>query len=36
MTKNEPLKTAKRNYGAYAWDKNPWVWVYEFERITVE
>jgi hypothetical protein len=23
---------AKRNHGAYAWEKNPWVWVYEFER----
>jgi hypothetical protein len=22
---------AKRNGGAYAWDKNPWVWVYTFE-----
>ncbi len=27
---------AKRNGGIYAWDKNPWVWVYEFERITRE
>ncbi len=24
---------AKRDAGAYAWDKNPWVWAYTFERI---
>ena len=24
---------AKRKGGIYAWDSNPWVWVYEFERI---
>ena len=23
---------AKRDGGAYAWERNPWVWVYEFER----
>lgn len=22
---------AKRDGGAYAWDKNPWVWVYDFD-----
>lgn len=27
---------AKRNGGIYAWKKNPWVWVYEFERIAKE
>jgi len=27
---------AKRNGGAYAWTANPWVWVYEFKRITKE
>lgn len=26
---------AKRNGRQYAWDKNPWVWVYEFERMRV-
>ena len=24
---------AKRGYG---WDVNPWVWVYEFERVAIE
>jgi hypothetical protein len=24
---------AKRKDGAYAWDRDPWVWVYAFERI---
>jgi len=24
---------AKRNGGAYAWEKNPWVWVIEFEGV---
>ncbi len=23
----------RRDKGAYAWEKNPWVWVYEFERV---
>lgn len=27
---------AKRAGGVYAWDKNPWVWVYGFERISKE
>jgi len=25
---------AKRDGGAYTWEMNPWVWVYEFERMT--
>ena len=24
---------AKRDGGAYAWDKSPWFWVYTFERV---
>lgn len=24
---------AKRNGGIYSWERNPWVWVYTFERI---
>jgi hypothetical protein len=27
---------AKRNGGIYSWDNNPWVWVYEFERVKVD
>lgn len=27
---------AKRDNGMYAWDMNPWVWVYEFERAEAE
>lgn len=27
---------ANRDGGQYAWDKNPWVWVYGFEKVTVE
>jgi hypothetical protein len=23
----------KRDHGAYAWEKNPWVWVIDFERV---
>ncbi len=26
----------KRNGGIYAWEHNPWVWVYDFKRITRE
>lgn len=26
---------SKREDGKYAWDKNPWVWVIEFERVKV-
>ena len=27
------LINAERNGGAYAWDKNPWVWVITFKRV---
>jgi len=26
----------KRDGGQYAWERNPWVWVYEFEKISRE